>query len=327
MKRLTWVLLFSLCSCVLRAETSINTESVKRMVVFIYPEKDGRPDEQPSGTGFLIIAPKLGQKVNLHESNLLEGELWLITARHIVDPAWAGCPGEEPTAIYMRVNKKKYDPTTDKSGIEYLRVPLVESGHNNYFVREDNDRVDAAIILVGGILSQGTMMNQFEAEPMPLGVFATSEEMSKYRIGDSIISAGLLPRVPGEKRNYPFFKFGSISNIPDEPLRIGCFAQPQNRLEHVWFTNINLVGGNSGSPIFYEPPEICLLKSPLIQCPRGLNRVALIGVQSSSLGDPQYGSTDIGGMTPIEDVYPIIEKHSAPGVDLTRGEMPAATSK
>ena len=125
MKRLTWVLLFSLCSCVLRAETTIDTRSVKRMVVFIYPEKDARPDEQrPSGTGFLIVVPRLGEKISLTEPTLLVGQVWLITARHIVDPAWAGCSGEKPTAIYMRVNKKNYEPTTE-GGRRSSSLPLL----------------------------------------------------------------------------------------------------------------------------------------------------------------------------------------------------------
>jgi hypothetical protein len=41
----------------------------------------------------------------------------------------------------------------------------------------------------------------------------------------------------------------------------------------------------------------------------------IIGVQSSS-----FGGADIAGMTPIEDVFKIIEQHSLPKLDLHRGD-------
>jgi hypothetical protein len=50
-------------------------------------------------------------------------------------------------------------------------------------------------------------------------------------------------------------------------------------------------------------------------CTRGLNRGAVIGVQSSS-----FDGADVAGMTPIEDVFKIIEQHSLLGVDLYRGD-------
>ena len=111
-------------------------------------------------------------------------------------------------------------------------------------------------------------------------------------IGDSIVSAGLLPGRCGEKRNYPFFKFGEISNIPDEPTWIGCGGRVELRLERVWFLAANLVAGNSGSPIFYAPPTLLT---------EDIKRGVVIGIQSSA-----FDGADIAGMTPIEDVFKII---------------------
>lgn len=46
----------------------------------------------------------------------------------------------------------------------------------------------------------------------------------------------------------------------------------------------------------------------------------IIGVQSESLGDSQFGSPDISGMTPIEDVFAIIQQYFGVDTDLYRGD-------
>ena len=248
------------------------------------------------------------------DSVLVAGHVLLITVRHIVDPNWAYCSEPQPSIIYLRVNKKSYDATKDKTGVGYIPVHLLENGVKQYFIRDDDERVDAAVVDLGTQMSQG----EYDFVPMRLSAFANPDEIKGMRIGDAVVTAGLLPGKSGNIRNYPFFKFGEISNIPDEPTWTGCPGL-QLRLERVWFINANLVGGNSGSPIFYDPPALCLLGA-LITCPRGLNRPMLIGVQSMSLGDAQYGNAALSGMTPIEDVFKIVEKHVIPEADLFRGD-------
>ena len=210
----------------------------------------------------------------------------------------------------MRVNKKDYDPTKDTTGVDYLPIPLVKNGVKQYFVRDDDDKVDAAVLDIGLAFTPG----KEDFVPLRISGLASSEEMKKLGIGDSIVSAGLIPGKSGEKRNYPFFKFGEISNIPDEPIWMSCDpGMPELRQERVWFIDTNLVGGNSGSPIFYVPSLMC--EMPGASCTKGFSRGAIIGVQSSSVG-----GADIAGMTPIEDVFKIIERHSSPDVDLYRGD-------
>ncbi len=305
-------LLSALCPPLL-AQTTIDTKAVKKIVVFIYAANaNGEVDERKAlGTGFLAVAPLKGTPPNTDKDSVISGAVILITARHIVDPVWAYCSSPQPDLVYMKVNKKNYDPTKDRTGVVYLPVPLIKDGVKQYFVREDDDKVDAAVVSVGSQFPP----NKYDQSPLKIAVFASSDETKKLEIGDYIASAGLLPGRSGENRNYPYFKFGEISNIPDEPVWMGCEkGMPELRLERVWFIAANLVGGNSGSPIFYLPLPMCLPGSG-VTCTRGLNRVALIGVQSSS-----FDGADIAGMIPIEDVFKIIEKHSAPEVDLYRGD-------
>jgi len=293
MKQATWLMLSVLCP-LLGASVNINIEEFKQSVVFIYAAAgNGNVDEQhPLGTGFLVhvgsnAQPKLGW-------------LFLVTARHIVDPAWAHCPEPQPSIVYLRMNKTGYDPSKDTTGVAYLPIRLLENGQKKYFVRDDDDRVDAAVMDIGW---QNLPQDKYDYAPPGLNLFASPDEIKKLSIGDSIISAGLIPGRSGERRNYPFFKFGNISNIPDEPTWIVCRQGMPQRLERVWFVAANLVGGNSGSPIAYLPTGGGELTRPM-----------LVGLQSSS-----FAEADIAGMTPIEDVFKII-KRICPDGDLYRGD-------
>lgn len=315
----TLLLLFCLCP-LLRSDTTLDTEAVKKAVVFIYAAKadasnpDGiSADETRSiGTGFLVAVP-----VTIPGETKKRLILALVTARHMVDPYWVEC-SPEPQAqpdrrFYIRLNNKRYDPDSDQTGVSYLPIDLVAHGKKSYFVRDDDDKVDAAVVAVPWG-DWGKMQEEYSFVPMQLNVFASSDEIGKFKIGDSIASAGLVPGRSGEKRNYPFFKFGEISNIPDEPTQVGC------RKERVWFIAANLIGGNSGSPIFYAPAPLHTNMSPV-------TRGVLIGVQSSALiarsdqgGNDVLEPADIAGMTPVEDVFKIFEKIMPPTADLHRGD-------
>lgn len=322
MKRLTastLLLLFCLCP-LLRSDTTLNTEGVKKVVVFIYEAKvdASKPDgtvadeTKPIGTGFLVVVP-----VTVPGKTEKLSALALVTARHMVDPYWVAC-SPEPQAqpdrrFYIRLNNKHYDPNSDQTGVSYLPIDLVKDGKKRYFVRDDDDKVDAAIVDVSW-KDWGKMQEEYGFEPMQLNLFASPDEIRKFKIGDSIASAGLVPGKSGEKRNYPFFKFGEISNIPDEPTQVGC------RMVRVWFIAANLIGGNSGSPIFYAPPALTTTSTPV-------TRGVLIGVQSAAIiarsdqgGNNVLEPADIAGMTPVEDLFKIFEKNLPPSADLYRGD-------
>jgi hypothetical protein len=328
-KRVVWLLL--LCyRPLLWSDTILDTESIKKAVVFIYAAKadpsqpDGfaADDTKPIGTGFLvaITVPVAGKPDNPTSSVIL------VTARHMLDPYWVSCTDEPKVLpdrrIYIRVNNKNYSPAEDATGVGYIPVDLVKSGIKHYFVLQD-DQIDGTIVdLRWG--DWGEMQKSYDFRPMLINTFADEKEIGELKIGDSIASAGLVPYtsdnrnyepLSGEKRNYPFFKFGEISNKPDEPIKINC------RLVRVWFVAANLVGGNSGSPIFYSPAEFASGKSPI-------RRGIVIGVQSnaitghsSQMGLDVLEPADLSGMTPIEYIFTIIKDHAAPNSDLHRGDL------
>jgi hypothetical protein len=311
-----FVFLGTIATC--RAAVPIDTNVLKKAVVFIYPARaDGDVDsDHPLGTGFLVGVPK---------KDTSHFYLFFVTARHIVDPTWAFCP-PNPNKVFLRFNKTGYDPEKDATGVEYLALDLIADAHplngvehlppgftangQPTYKLSDDDLVDAAVVQLD---LQRVPQSKYDYLAILLADFATPAEIKALAIGDSITSAGLIPGTSGLRRNYPFFKFGNISNIPDEPVWTGCRGKPALRLERVWFIAANLVAGNSGSPIFYMPPG-----AAGVTFGTAIGRPVLIGVQSISLD-----AADIAGMTPVADLFGIIEqKTGLQNLDLYRGPLP-----
>lgn len=164
-----------------------------------------------------------------------------MTARHIADPGWHNCV--QPAELLAHFNKKGFDPTGDESGI----VELSLAGQQWFY--PDDDSVDIAFTPLDGkkLDSMST-----ENAGLLISQLPSVSEAKAVEIGSSIVSAGLLPQVPGAKRNYPIFKFGNVSSIPQEEIPVpGCAGT--SRLMTEWLIAVSLVGGNSGSPIVYMP--------------------------------------------------------------------------
>jgi hypothetical protein len=295
---LCWLIYFEVSD----AKININVDAVENSVVFLYSaDSNGTADkDRPLGTGFML---QVG-----HKSDPKHVYLFILTARHIIDPVWAKCNRPNPDLIYARVNK---DP-----GVEFIPIKLFTDGNYRWFHSSEGD-IDAAII---SVLPDEWPPEQWN-ESVPKGLsaikitdFPTEEEVSRQSIGDQIVSAGLLPALQRTSRNYPIFKFGQISNIPREDVETRCSPQSPAFFVKVWLVAANLVPGNSGSPIFSVP----FGANGIII---GGTRPMLLGIQSVS-----FIGADVAGVTPISDVYHIIEQLNLPDADLQRGPpKPAAT--
>jgi hypothetical protein len=230
----------------------------------------------------------------------------LVTARHLVDLTWAKCGVANPSIIYMRLNKKSYAPSSSDFGFDYVPVQLVQQGAPAWRHHTEGD-IDAAVVPLREDLGQ-----EFDVNFIQVDIFPTDAELAAQSIGDPVMSAGLVPALPGIRRNYPILKFGQISNIPSEDVETRCVPTPQQPtfFVKVWLIAANLIPGNSGSPIFHVP-----LGGPGISF--GGTRPMLLGVQSIS-----FGGADIAGMTPINFVYEILQSVSLPDADLHRGTPP-----
>jgi hypothetical protein len=271
----------------------INTEVIKKSVVFLI-----YPDQSNAGTGFLVGVPLKTDPTRMH--------LAIITARHIVDPQWAGCTIHNPQSILVRVNKKTFDPEHDQTGVTQIELPLVVNGQDQW-VSHPDDKVDVALIPI----PDPDKLLENDATAISLNDFGTKEEIEKFKIGvgDGLISAGLVPQLFDTRRNYPAFKFGKISNVMTEPFRMGCTPNSPPKERWNWIIAGNFVGGNSGSPIFLLPVEFTLGAGLQYNGPRPM----LIGLLSGDIA-----GADLGAMVPVEFIFEVIQR-SFPDGDMYRG--------
>jgi hypothetical protein len=277
-----------------KATLNINTDVVKKSVVFIYAgDNAGHADPtRPMGTGFFVTVPLL--------SNASQGYLLLVTARHIVDPAWAHCPDSQPQMIYFRLNTKNYDPSKEGDGFAFVAAPILQDGKPRW--SSSDDSTDVAVFLLNP-----KVFEPYDIAAIPLSDFATDQETKQRLPTDSVISAGLLLGYSGVKRNYPILQFGHISTQPEEQILTPCVKDGGTTPMRLWLLSINLMPGSSGSPIFYVP--------------EGANnvsfggRTALIGLQSVS-----FIGFDVSGMTPAQYIFDTISKMPLlVGADFYRG--------
>ena len=82
-----------------RGSYSYALDLIRDSIVFLYVDQ-GNGKMLPNGTGFLIDVPS---KTMRHESYT-----FLITARHMVDGEWMGCP-KVSDRLSLRMNRKSND--------------------------------------------------------------------------------------------------------------------------------------------------------------------------------------------------------------------------
>ena len=147
------------------------------------------------------------------------------------------------------------------------------------WIYPESDSVDIAFTKISkkNLMSLGA-----EVQPLGSDALASRFEADGMRVGDEIVSAGLLVGMSGTLANYPIFKWGNISSFNNEPIPTStCLGGKTLNLFEA-LVAASLVPGNSGSPIFVLPNE------------RHPGRIFLAGVQSvSSIGN------DVAGMAPI----------------------------
>jgi hypothetical protein len=291
----------------------INTDLVARSVVFIYTGSPGGPGDAPgfSATGFIVGIPLKSDATKFYPV--------LVTARHVIEPQWALCSRPNPDKIFLRLNKKPFDPDKDPNGTAYIPVTLRDKGHPLYLTSED-DSVDAAVVpLVTTNLSQSI----YNIDPIPLFLVPSQKDLQAIGVGDEILSAGLLPAYPGFDRNYPIFKFGRVSTIPLETVPIRCPGSPTGRQMKVWLLAGNFVPGNSGSPVFFRPFGYGNAFLGSQTTPFLLGVIAgTFQDNSDSEGMKVAHDAGVAGMTPASYIYEMIERARIPDSDIYHGEKP-----
>jgi hypothetical protein len=283
-------------STVSRAITSLDTSFLNKTVVFFFQsDLAGNATDKLDATGFLIMVPS---RADPNKYPLL------VTARHVVDPVWAGCAPTNPTRLFLRVNKMRFDPGVDRTGVSYIPVDLRKNGMPTWH-KSDDENVDVAVLRAPAELMSGN----YDVRFLNFRNIGKPEEIAKIGIGSQTASTGLVPGLQGQNRNAPVFHFGKIASIPDETTPFQCVPHGTPRPLRVWWIATTLVPGTSGSPIYFDP-----LFPPGADMSAGEPRAMLIGLQSLSAP-----GADLSGMTPVRYIFDVIS-HSVPGdADLTLG--------
>ena len=284
----------------------VNYETIRKSVVFIY-QRGANGQAQPDGTGFLLNIPS--------KSNPRVSLIVLVTARHMIDPAWAGCSQAAPKLV-ARFNKKDFNAEVDGSigTVDYDLPSLTELGNSpkwmNWVLPGDESADVAFTVLNGSKLA--SLGADFVAPG--LQALARPDETKLMDTGSQIMSAGLFPGMSGNVRNYPIFKFGYISSRPNEEITL-MKECPYGiaREETAWMIAASLVPGNSGSPILYVPVAFNGIGFG------GYGRPSIIGVQSSAVVG--WG---VAGMTPIQFLIDSLRTAQIPDADLSGLDPPAS---
>jgi hypothetical protein len=207
----------------------VNYDVIRKSVVFIYARgADGQA--QPDGTGFLVQIPL--------KSKPDRSYVVLVTARHMVDPLWTGCPANYSTLV-ARFNKKTYDPKSNGPGtVDYDLTPDLTTG---LWIVPEDDSVDIAYKLL-----DMSKVDSLGAEYIALLLtnFPKPDELKNIDSGSQVMSAGLFLGASGKLRNYPIFKFGHVSSRPAEKIDFKVCSDGKVISGTQWMIAASLVPGN-----------------------------------------------------------------------------------
>jgi hypothetical protein len=264
---------------------------IPEAVQFIYLQQEDTNGsyKQPDATSFILTVQD-----KPHSRHLT----FLVTARHVLEPSWANCSTPNPDAITVRFNKLA-------GGVGYERISLSSEGKRLFYVDLTDEQSDLAVMW----LTQKNMphLPDYRFIDIPFHVLATDAEDTNLEVNQQVMTAGLLPDFPGEDKNFPIFKTGVISSVPDEPIKVDCKNPLHPKSTRLWLFTPELSPGASGSPVF-----------TVVNRGSNAEKVPiLIGVQSTT-----WLGKGVSGFTPSQHLVSLITQVTK-GIDLDLYRGPA----
>lgn len=174
----------------------------------------------PAASAFFVGVPLEG----------VEGvmRVYAVTARHVLDES------------------RKY-------GSLYIRINKPNTGYDQYTARQDdwtvNPDTDVAVI------KAGLPLDGYDHRVLPVSMLLTQERAAQLGVGagDEVFFVGMFSLQPGRERAQPIIRFGTISMMPLEKIRVGA---PIMADIDAYLVEARSWGGHSGSPAFvYFPPD------------------------------------------------------------------------
>jgi hypothetical protein len=298
----------------------------------------------PTATGF-FVAVKVGQI-------LLP---YVVTARHCVE-AVGGRP------FHIRVNvEDRYDDiptqaedwfTHDSADVAAIPFSGGTSPHYemtaesfDHFITAEYDFPISKISFGNAPPGMHTLLYAGEVGPAQI----SPRQSIKVESGHEVCFVGLLYEQAGTHRNLPIARFGHVSRMPDEPIRL---KQPDGSeaSQLAYLVECDSWGGNSGSPCYWRHPMTHLVELPdpraghagemmLIQ--HEMEVIALLGLVSGHLEVEQTGKTEgdilgevrmdlnsgIAAVTPAEAIRELLERRDVADDRATRASQTKIVSR
>jgi hypothetical protein len=93
----------------------------------------------------------------------------------------------------------------------------------------------------------------FDFKVIPENMIANKETLKDLEIreGDDVFFSGLFESHMGQKKNQPIFRFGKVALISDE--KIEWLGAKGVKFLDLFLMEFVSFGGNSGSPVFFQP--------------------------------------------------------------------------
>jgi hypothetical protein len=185
-----------------------------KSVVYLYPSEAAADDgERIGGTGFIVGVP-------VDESDHRWCVTVVVTNRHIIDNG----------NMVVRLNTKH-----DGKDI----IPLDNA---KWFFHPAGDDLAACLIELD--------KEAHEIMFIPPGYFATKDRCENLKVGpgDDVFVVGRFISREGKQKNLPSVRFGSIAQMPGDPIMSDGFPQESYLVE------ARSIPGYSGSPVFLQIP-------------------------------------------------------------------------
>jgi hypothetical protein len=234
----------------LRAATSpdawITPWPIPESVYFVYKSVDsvrGGSRRLPIATAFVLSVP-VGAVSSSTPGSSRKVARFLVTARHVVDPAWAHCSNQNPTSIEVRLNRRS-------GGVGYERIPLRDPGAHpdvrRYFIPADGAS-DIAIIPLDDRLIPN--LDSYKFVDTPFSLLPTESDLRTLVATQQVVTASLRSQVPAEINDFPVSDSGVLSSTTSDPVNIRCGSNSPARALHVWFIDAPIRQGVSGAPVY-----------------------------------------------------------------------------
>jgi hypothetical protein len=192
-------------------------DEILQTIVYLYPsEADAHAGSKLGGTGFLIGIPVPFQQ----PAPMII--LCIVTNRHVVDGG----------GTTVRMNQ-------EAGGFE-----IADLDEAQWIYHPDGDDICMCPIRIGAKVKQ---------KYLGMGQIASKALATQYDIGigDDVFFVGRFVGLDGKQQNRPSIRFGSIAQMPDEPV-----LQQDGTGQESIIVEARSIPGFSGSPVFfYMMPE------------------------------------------------------------------------